>query len=246
MLHSVVEGSGTAGRIVLVHGFTQTLASWDPIVAVLPAAYELVRVDLPGHGGSSAERATFDETAAAVAAIGGPDALYVGYSMGGRLCLAIGLRHASRGIVLVGASPGIADPGARAARAAADEELAAAIELEGTHAFLERWLTQPMFRTLQPATADLRARRANSATGLAAALRSLGPGVQPPLWRELPSLRAPALFVAGALDTRYVEIARRMAERAGPPAAARTLPDAGHAAHLERPTACAALIEELL
>ena len=60
-LSSTVEGSGP--RVVLVHGFTQTLASWEPLAARLRARWQVVRVDLPGHGGSAAVRADLPTTA---------------------------------------------------------------------------------------------------------------------------------------------------------------------------------------
>src|SRR4029453_3815992 len=43
-------------RAVLVHGFTQTSASWGPVAERLARRFEVVRVDLPGHGGSGAGR----------------------------------------------------------------------------------------------------------------------------------------------------------------------------------------------
>ena len=68
MLHTVVEGSGP--RVVLVHGFTQTLASWGPLADRLRAHWQVVRVDLPGHGGSDAVRADLPEAARLLAAGG--------------------------------------------------------------------------------------------------------------------------------------------------------------------------------
>jgi RNA polymerase sigma factor (sigma-70 family) len=112
--------------VVLVHGFTQTLAAWGPVGERLAGRWEVVRVDLPGHGGSGRVRVGFAEAAALVGEAGGAG-VYVGYSLGGRLCLRLALDRPDlvRGLVLVGASPGIADPGARAERRAADEALAA-------------------------------------------------------------------------------------------------------------------------
>src|SRR4029453_1771603 len=78
------------GRMVLVHGFTQTLASWGPLAERLPGRFEVVRVDLPGHGGSGDVRVGFAEAAGLVGDAGGVGA-YVGYSLGGRLCLRLAL-----------------------------------------------------------------------------------------------------------------------------------------------------------
>ena len=55
-------------------------------------------------------------------------------------------------------------------------------------------------------------------------------------WDRLP---APLLAIAGERDERYVEIARRMGNAA-------IVPGAGHAAHLERPKAVAALLRDFL
>ncbi|MDQ2825560.1 MAG: alpha/beta fold hydrolase, partial [Actinomycetota bacterium] len=104
-LHRVFDWRGP-DRVVLVHGFTQTLRSWDPLAAVLADTFQIVRVDLPGHGASSEVRMGFAETAAAIGDAGG-QATYVGYSMGGRLCLRLAADRPDlvQALVLVGASP---------------------------------------------------------------------------------------------------------------------------------------------
>jgi 2-succinyl-6-hydroxy-2,4-cyclohexadiene-1-carboxylate synthase len=248
MLHHRVDGAGTARRrVVLVHGFTQSLDSMAHLSDRLARSYEVVRVDLPGHGGSGLEAAaSFDTVALAIGEAGGR-AAYVGYSMGGRLCLRLALQRPDlvTALVTLGASPGIADAGARAARAAADDGLADEIVRDGVESFLETWLALPLFATLPPEAAHLDTRLANSAEGLAGALRVLNPGRQEALWEALRSLQSPALFVAGALDERYAGLAETMA--AGTPDASTALVrEAGHAAHLERPDAFAEIVESFL
>jgi 2-succinyl-6-hydroxy-2,4-cyclohexadiene-1-carboxylate synthase len=234
-------------RLVLVHGFTQTLRSWDRLAAPLADTFQVVRVDLPGHGGSGAVEMTFEETAAAIGDAGGT-ATYVGYSMGGRLCLRLAVDRPDlvRALVLVGASPGIADDGERAARKAADEALAADIRRMGTAAFLEQWMAQPMFATLQPQPEDLAARLENTSGGLATALRRLGTGVQEPLWDRLGELTMPVLAVSGQDDTRYSHIAEEMADAIGVNAQVVALAGARHAAHLERPVSFSRLLAAFL
>lgn len=245
-LHRAVDG-GTGERVVLVHGFTQTLASWGPVAGRLARRFEVVRVDLPGHGGSGAVRAGFGEAAGLVGEAGGAG-VYVGYSLGGRLCLRLALDRPDlvRGLVLVGASPGIADPGARARRRDADEALASEIERDGVAAFLDRWLAGPLFAGLPEEAAGRQDRLANRPGGLAYALRRLGTGAQEPLWARLSGLRPPVLLVAGALDVKFAGIAREMAAAVGPTARVALVPGAGHAVHLERPDAMAALLEAFL
>ena len=235
VLHRVVEG-GSNRRVVLVHGFTQTLRSWDGVVARLAGTgYEVVRVDLPGHGGSSHLRMGFDEAAAAVGE-GGGKGVYVGYSSGGRLCLRLAVERPDlvTGLVLLGASPGLADPGERAMRRTADDALAREIEAAGTEVFLHRWLSQPLFAGLRVPADDFAARRANCPEGLATALRLLGTGAQPPLWERLGSLPMPVLLMAGIDDPKFTDVAARMARAIGPTAALAVLTGAGHAVALEQ------------
>jgi 2-succinyl-6-hydroxy-2,4-cyclohexadiene-1-carboxylate synthase len=245
-LHRVVDGGPRAGRVVLVHGFTQTLAAWTPVGERL-GRRQVVRVDLPGHGGSGGVRVGFAEAAGLLGAAGGAGT-YVGYSLGGRLCLRLALDRPDLvgALVLVGASPGIADPGQRAARRAADEALARELERDGVAAFLDRWLAGPLFATLPAHSAGRAGRLANTADGLAAALRRLGTGAQEPLWDRLTGLRPPALLVAGERDPKFAAIAREMAAAIGPSARVVLVPGAGHAVHLERPAELAALIEQFL
>ena len=72
-LHRVVDGGREpAGRVVLVHGFTQTLAAGGPVRERLAGRWEVVRVDLPGHGGSGGVRVGFAEAAGLGGVAGGP------------------------------------------------------------------------------------------------------------------------------------------------------------------------------
>ena len=245
-LHRAFDWRGP-DRIVLVHGFTQTLRSWDRLATLLSETFQVVRVDLPGHGGSADVDLGFEETAAALGEAGGA-ATYVGYSLGGRLCLRLALDRPDlvQTLVLVGASPGLADAGERAARLAADEALAAEIERTGTAAFLEQWLAQSMFATLAPDPEDMEARLANPPAGLARALRRLGAGVQEPLWDRLGELKVPVLAVTGQEDTKFSALADEMAGAIGVNAQAVALAGAGHAAHLERPASFHRLLTAFL
>lgn len=245
-LHRAFDWRGP-DRIVLVHGFTQTLRSWDRLAALLSETFQVVRVDLPGHGGSGDVDLSFTETAEAIGEAGGA-ATYVGYSLGGRLCLRLALDHPElvQALVLVGASPGLADAGERAARREADETLAAEIERMGTAAFLDRWLAQPLFATLQPAADDLEARLANTPAGLATALRRLGTGVQEPLWDRLGELKMPVLALTGQEDATFSRLAVEMAGAIGVNAQAVAVAGAGHAAHLERPVSFHRLLTAFL
>jgi len=245
-LHAETEGAGP--RVVLVHGFTQTGASWRPVADRLVGSYEVVRVDAPGHGRSADVTAGLVEGARLLGEVGGPSA-YVGYSMGGRLALQLAVTEPERveRLVLLGATAGIDDPGERVARRSADEALAAGLERDGLDAFLSRWLALPLFAGLRREAAGLEDRRANTVAGLASSLRVAGTGtMDPPLWDRLGRLAMPVLVLAGEHDARFAALGRRLAEAVGANAAFAVVPGAGHAAHLERPDAFLALVEPFL
>jgi len=218
--------------VVFVHGFTQTPASWEPVAERLDTPFGVPTVPMASDFVATAH------------ALGMGRGVYAGYSMGGRLCLQLALDRPELvdRLVLVSASPGIADPAARAARCAADERLAQEIERDGVDAFLERWLAQPLFATLPRDRSGIDERRAgNTVEGLTHQLRVLGQGVQPSNWDRLGELRMPVLLIVGELDTKYVDIARRMAT-AITDARLEVIAGAGHACHLEQPETVAHLL----
>jgi 2-succinyl-6-hydroxy-2,4-cyclohexadiene-1-carboxylate synthase len=222
-----------------VHGFTQTGRSWLPVAEALAAdGWRVLLPDAPGHGGSGA--ITVDLPAAAdLLGRSCGRAVYVGYSMGGRLCLHVALQRPElvEQLVLLGATAGIEDDGERGARRSADEALAASLERDGVRPFLDRWLAGPLFATLNRESAGLDDRLTNEPSGLASSLRLAGTGAQADLWPRLGELDMPVAVVAGELDARFAAIGQRMAAAIGPGASFAAIPGAGHAAHLEQPVA---------
>jgi 2-succinyl-6-hydroxy-2,4-cyclohexadiene-1-carboxylate synthase len=233
-LHAEAQGRGP--RLVLVHGFTQDRRCWGPEVEALGDDHEVVRVDAPGHGASSEERADLDGGAQLLGDAGG-SATYLGYSMGARLCLTLALSQPGlvRGLVLVGGTAGIEDPAERAARAEQDDRTARRLEEVGLGPFLDEWLDQPMFRGIPVARAFRSERAENTVAGLASSLRLAGTGSQPPYWDRLSELTMPVLVVAGDRDEKFAALGARMVAAIGPSATLALVEGAGHAAHLEQP-----------
>jgi 2-succinyl-6-hydroxy-2,4-cyclohexadiene-1-carboxylate synthase len=235
-----------APDLVLLHGFTNTGASWDQVVAALPERYRPLAPDLRGHGTASAVRpVSLAGVIADLSALATEPFTLVGYSMGGRLALhvALALLARVRRLVLIGASPGLADPGERETRRAGDERLADEVERMTIAAFADRWAQTPVLAGQPPAVrAAVHADRLrNTPAGLAAALRGLGTGALPSLWQRLGEVEAPVDLVAGERDAKFQGIAAQMA--AGlPRARVVVVPGAGHAVHLEAPAAVAEVI----
>jgi 2-succinyl-6-hydroxy-2,4-cyclohexadiene-1-carboxylate synthase len=232
----------TTDRMAFVHGFTQTGRSWLPLAAAFARDHELLLIDAPGHGGSSDVRTDLRRGADLLAATAG-ESIYVGYSMGGRLCLHLALTypHLVRSLVLISTTAGIAEDAMRAARRDADDALALDIETDGVDPFLRRWLAQPLFEGLAVSEAERTDRLRNTADGLASSLRMSGTGTQDPLWARLHELTMPVLVLAGDRDTKFTDIGRQLVEGMSRATFA-TVPGAGHAAPLEQPIATAAII----
>jgi 2-succinyl-6-hydroxy-2,4-cyclohexadiene-1-carboxylate synthase len=232
---------------VFLHGFTHTGASWEPVIAALGKRYTAWAPDIRGHGGASAIEPVSLSAVIDDLRHGAPERFaLVGYSMGGRIALhaAMALQERVERLVLIGASPGIADAREREERRAADEALAAEIQRSTIADFARRWGEQPVLAG-QPDSVRRRVeadRRSNTPAGLAAALRALGTGALPPLWERLHELRMPVTLVVGERDEKFATIARRMAA-AVRSARVIVVPDTGHAVHLEAPGAVAQLLD---
>lgn len=263
-LHAVVDrpgGSADAARpIVLLHGFTGGVDSMAGIAQALRAHRPVARLELVGHGESEAptdeERyamsACVDQVHAAIAALGFERPHLLGYSMGGRTALASAVARpdALASLVLVGATAGIADAAARAERVASDRALADRIEREGLEAFVDDWMALPLFasqkRLGEAALARARAERLRQRPeGLARSLRGMGAGAQPPVFDRLQRVTRPVLLVVGEEDEKFRAIAETLAADL-PDAAIERVAEAGHAAHLEQPAACARRVTAFL
>jgi 2-succinyl-6-hydroxy-2,4-cyclohexadiene-1-carboxylate synthase len=237
-----------APNLVLLHGFTNTGASWDQVVSALPERYRSLAPDIRGHGSASRVRPVSLADVVADLGAAAPEPFELaGYSMGGRLALHAAVAPALAGrvrrLVLIGASPGIADPGERRRRREADDRLAGEVEVMTIDAFAERWAQTAVLADQPPQVqaAVHRDRLRNTPAGLAAALRGLGTGALPSLWGRLGELGMPVDLVVGERDAKFRAIATEMASGL-PRASMHVVSDTGHAVHLEAPEAVAEVI----
>ena len=108
--------AGEGEPLLMLHGLGATKAEFLPTLAALaPAGFRIVAIDLPGFGDSDKPfAAAYDPpffarwVEAAMDALGIDRAHVLGHSMGGRVALEVGLRHADRVKSLVLMTPSMA------------------------------------------------------------------------------------------------------------------------------------------
>jgi 2-succinyl-6-hydroxy-2,4-cyclohexadiene-1-carboxylate synthase len=193
----------------------------------------------------------------------GRDVALCGYSLGGRVCLALagralagrataGIAAAPAGCVVIGADPGIDEASERSLRAGRDHAHALHLRADPA-AFLASWYAQPLFASLRTSRAydEVVARRRaalEASPGRDAwslILDACSPGRCAPRWSVAAALGSRLAFVHGALDDKFAAIARRIHAHS-PQTPTIPVPGAGHAAHVEQPNACADAIASIL
>jgi 2-succinyl-6-hydroxy-2,4-cyclohexadiene-1-carboxylate synthase len=231
---------------VLLHGFTNSGASWQPVISGLGQRYRALAPDIRGHA-SASDRVpvTLPAVLGDLEQLAPSGFTLAGYSQGGRIALhaALAMPERVERLVLIGASPGLADAAERATRSVADERLAARIETLTVEEFAAIWARTPVLTgvSLEVAAAAHQDRLRSTPHGLAAALRGLGTGALPSLWERLGELRMPVTLITGERDAKFTEIAQQMSVLI-PACELVVVPGAGHAVHLERPEAVVSVI----
>lgn len=250
--------------LVFLHGFVGHADSWQPVLQLLSPNQRTLLPLLLGHQ-RAPQPLTLDSEqldpatsfqrevarlAELIAAAQLTDVHLVGYSLGARLALGLLTQHPKlfARATLIGVNPGLShdDIAGRAERIATDEAWAQLLLTQGLAAFLQKWQAQPLFASqARLPTLVLQqqqsARQHHYPQGLALALRALGLGHMPDFWPLLPQVRQPVQLVVGALDDKFVSLAKK-AQTVLPSASLHVVPDVGHNAVLEAPAAVAALL----
>ena len=259
MLHHASSGPNDRPPIIFLHGFMGSSADWKEIADALSDHFRCITVDLPGHGDSlglsSPDSYTMEGASKLLLSLftetGIEKAHIIGYSMGGRAALYFAVHHPSRcrKLVLESSSPGLESEDDRRDRRGVDEARSQRLESEPLADFLEEWYRQPLFGTYRERPELMRrmldTRGENDPLELARSLRGMGTGQQPSLWDRLEDLQLPVLAMAGALDGKYVETARRMAVLMTNTRTA-IIPNAGHNLHAERPDTYVEIVRDFL
>ncbi|WP_370542128.1 3-oxoadipate enol-lactonase [Amycolatopsis sp. FDAARGOS 1241] len=238
VLHHRADGAGTAPPLILGPSLGTSLSVWEPQAAALARGRQVIRYDLPGHGGSPAgllpAAATVGDVAGLVLALAdrlGIDRFaYAGISFGGAVGTWLAVNHPERvtSLMLICTSAHFGEPGGwhERARLVRTEGMVPVADTAAGRWFTPSFVDDPAAQAL---VADLRTTDATAYAASCDALASFD------LRAELSRITAPTLVVAGREDLATpVDHARLLADRI--PGA--SLTEVAHAAHLvtvERP-----------
>ncbi|AAM73065.1 MAG TPA: 2-succinyl-6-hydroxy-2,4-cyclohexadiene-1-carboxylate synthase [Chlorobaculum sp.] len=257
-LHLTTVGDPALPKIVFLHGFLGSGSDWLSFARKLENRFCSILVDLPGHGeaGIPADgdpKLFFMQTVEALKSnirrLRAEPCVLVGYSMGGRIGLALALLYPElfSKAIIVSSSPGLQTDEKRASRRKSDEGIARKIE-RNFEGFIGFWYDQPLFSTLKSHSLfrEVEAqRKQGTPQNLARALRLLGTGNQPSFWDKLPGNRLPMLFCVGEKDAKYVDIAKQVVELC-PSSSLELFEHCGHTLHIEEPERFLASVERFI
>lgn len=239
---------GAGAPVLLIHGVGGDAGNWDPIATRLRTRFDVMAMDLRGHGGSDLIRGPVDVDDFARDAVQVLDDAGVGrcgvagFSLGGAVALALALHFPERvdKLALIGTVCGRSPQ--QQARALERVEY---LRQHGTAALAEgnreRWFSDA-FRRANPDVVDRRVAQV-SASDTESYLRAFTIFCTAEFADRLHEIRAPTLVVTGEHDVAATpEMARAMGERiAG--AQVHVLPKLHHSVLIEAPAQVAALLE---
>jgi len=247
------EGPGRV--VVLLHGFPLDRTMWEYQTTTLGSLYRVIAPDLRGHGETAAPEGIYPIEDMAEDVIELLDALKIaepivlgGLSMGGYVALAIAVKHPKRlrGLMLMDTRAGADSFEASQGR----EALARRVEAEGSaepavSAMLPRLFSEWSRQNRADIVARVHERMLRTpARAVAGALR--GMAARPDRTGDLGRIAVPTLVLVGADDALTPPSEAKAMAEAIPNARLVEIPDAGHLAPLENPTAANAAILKFL
>lgn len=209
----------------LLHGFTGSPRSWDPVVARATLDEDPLRPALFGHGPDwrELEIESFGSEVRRLCALASSlrrPRFVAGYSLGARVAAGM-LASAPElfdGALLIGVHPGLADDGARSERRAVDAARARLLRTEGLATFVSDWEKQPLFDSQVELPVETRRqqreiRLRHDPEGLAKSLDVLGLGAMPCYADALSRTSVPVTLMAGSKDAKFRQLATDLATR---------------------------------
>ena len=248
-LATLTHGEGRP--IVLLHGWGMNAGVWMPILPQLAAGWQVILVELPGHGESEAVDGDIDDWAAAVLDMIPNGAVWLGWSLGAIVTLAAATQAPERirALILAGGTPRFTQTPGWECGMRPDLLKSFAGEL-----FSSPERTMLRFLGLQVRGAEneretlkqLKSAVSQRPQAGTAALRSgLDLLLQTDLRARLPDLRVPSLWLYGEKDTLVSAATAQYVRQLQPEARTQVITGAGHAPFLSHPAQCLQVLKEL-
>jgi 3-oxoadipate enol-lactonase len=247
------DGPGPA--VVLLHGFPLSRAMWAEQLSGIGSTYRVIAPDLRGHGDSPAPEGvyTMDEMADDVIEL--LDFLSIserfvlgGLSMGGYVALSLVMRYPDRvrGLMLFDTRAGADTPEAAQNREASARAI---LQADSAKAFVDGMIP----KLFAPITLEQRPERVepmravmekNTPRGVAGALRGIA--IRPDRRAGLSGIQVPTLVLVGEHDVITPPAEAKALAAAIANAQLEVIPDSGHMAPYENPSAANAVILRFL
>ncbi|TDR41182.1 carboxylesterase BioH (pimeloyl-CoA synthesis) [Tahibacter aquaticus] len=245
-----IETLGQGPDLIMIHGWAMHSGIFAPLTRQLATQFRLHLVDLPGHG-LSPERSgplQLDDCAQRLAAQL-PRAIWLGWSLGGQVCLRAGLLQpaAVRGLVMIASSPRfvLAEDWPHGVAAEVFRQFGTGLR-EDYHRTIERFLALEAHGS-EKAQSELRELKAHVFDRGEPALHVLCDGLDildtADLRECVPQLAAPSLWLAGRRDRLIPPAAMQWGAEHSPQGRYREY-SAGHAPFIGHAQAMAEAIAE--
>jgi pimeloyl-[acyl-carrier protein] methyl ester esterase len=248
-----IETRGQGPALALIHGWAMHGGLFAPLVERLSDRYTLHLVDLPGHGYAREDITPLvPETLAAELVSRVPDAVWLGWSLGGQFALRAALEYPQyvRGLIMVASSPRfVVDedwPHGVSPQLFRDFGLALERDFRGT---LEGFLALEALGSSH-AQDELRSLKVQAFERGEPASRALQEGLvlldRLDVRAELAQLRVPSLWISGRRDRLIPPGAMPAAAALAPDARSVVIAGAGHAPFLGAADEVAAEIDAFM
>ncbi len=237
-----LEGSAQKPLLVLAHALGTDHGLWDPQMPALLRYFQVLRLDLRGHGASDATAGDYTIAQLAgdvLATVPRERFSYCGLSVGGMIGQWLGANHAQRieRLVLANTSPRVADPSQfEVRRKTVLTKGLVAIE----PAVMGRFFSSPGNAAADSIRATLLATDATGYAGCCAAIRDMD---HRPL---LPRIAVPTLVIGGDADVSTPWTGHGEVLASQIPAARAVKIDAAHLSNVERPSTFTNAVLEFL
>ncbi|PWI34287.1 2-succinyl-6-hydroxy-2,4-cyclohexadiene-1-carboxylate synthase [Vibrio albus] len=254
--------NGKAETLIFLHGLLGDGSDWNDVVSEL-TDYNILTIDLPGHGGSRAVSCDgFEHCCALIQdAIrhglpekkGLPEEkpqqplFLIGYSLGARIMM-YGLTHNGfsqlniGGGVIEGGNFGLDSEQEKQTRFINDQAWARRFQQESIEQVLFAWYGQPVFSSLNPEQKQhmVQKRSHNQGKAVADMLLATSLAKQPYLLNQLRQCDIPVHYLCGTQDKKFSELAKQSG------LSFTCVENAGHNAHSDQPRHYATLIRTIV